>query len=379
MNTPEIGSFELRNYEAVKKLVEDNDIQCDWRSLPGVHGFMSKSMFKFAVESYEQLRKADATLAEQVGVVTPSSTNPSLADLRVSKAVGAITQKTAASLWPYKLVSWVLESLLDSKGFNLQTDTPVTHLQPHSSSWIVHTSRGQITTPKVLLCTNAYTSHLLPKLSEYIVPVRGEMSSLIPPQAAISSPLKTSFGFMGHLKQNLDQDDYLVQRPVQDGGELMFGGARSYAKGAGVGVSDDSSIDKPAASYLRREIFAVLDVKSEGDESRELKASYEWSGIMGYSRDGHPWVGPVPEDIAGGQGLFICAGFTGHGMPNATLCAKAAVDSMLGNKADLPESFWISEQRLESASALMSVKEADDAQMKSELLQKTSIVEDYST
>ena len=55
----------------------------------------------------------------------------------------------------------------------------------------------------------------------------------------------------------------------------MFGGGRSYAAKAGLGVSDDSSIDEPSAEYLRREITVVVDIKSE---EKELKASYEWSG-----------------------------------------------------------------------------------------------------
>lgn len=44
-----------------------------------------------------------------------------------------------------------------------------------------------------------------------------------------------------------------------------------------------------------------------------------WTGIMGYSSDGAPWVGAVP-DLP--PGLWIPAGFTGHGMPNAPLSAQ---------------------------------------------------------
>ena len=40
---------------------------------------------------------------------------------------------------------------------------------------------------------------------------------------------------------------------------------------------------------------------------------------MGFSRDEHPWIGPVPDTT----NLFIAAGYTGHGMPNTWLCGKA--------------------------------------------------------
>ena len=38
-----------------------------------------------------------------------------------------------------------------------------------------------------------------------------------------------------------------------------------------------------------------------------------WSGIMGFSDDELPWVGMVPESVGGGQGQWICAGYTGNG------------------------------------------------------------------
>lgn len=159
----------------------------------------------------------------------------------------------------------------------------------------------------------------------------------------------------------MNQDDYLIQRPYakEGGGELMFGGGRSYAKQAGVGVSDDSSIDPPAAQYLRRQLNIILDIKPENEE---LEATYEWSGIMGYSRDHRPWVGAVSEELGGGKGLWVCAGFSGHGMPNTCLSGKAAVDLMLGIPAedvDLPDAYRITKERVAGAKTLDEVHIAD--------------------
>lgn len=39
---------------------------------------------------------------------------------------------------------------------------------------------------------------------------------------------------------------------------------------------------------------------------------------MQYSADSVPHVGPVPSK----PGLYVCAGFHGHGMPNVLLCAR---------------------------------------------------------
>lgn len=191
-------------------------------------------MFQVALADVQTLQKKSPELFNLVQVVTKTSQNPSLADLRCPTAAGAIVQTNAASLWPYKLVSWVLEDVLKTKSINLQTNTPATSLQRVGDQWIVHTPRGMISAPKVLLCTNAYTSALLPEFSDLIVPVRGEMSSLLPPDSmqpasSVHQPLEHSYVFRGHGSQSIDQDDYLVQRPFpkassrERGGELMFG------------------------------------------------------------------------------------------------------------------------------------------------------------
>jgi glycine/D-amino acid oxidase-like deaminating enzyme len=342
-------------------------------------------MFAAAVSAVDVLRSADPELADMITIVTPQSTNPSFSGLRLGeKVIGAITQTNSASLWPYKLVAWILERLLsrnrmkkvsgsmNNASFNLQTNTPVTQLQQlEDFSWVAHTSRGMLAAKQVLLATNAYTSHLLAEFSDLIVPVKGEMSALFPPTTlcpGVGSPLvgRNSYGFYGRGGGNFNQDDYLVQRPFsrnqetgRDGGELMFGGGREYAAGLGVGVSDDSDIDQLAADYLRQVLNNLLDIQNNGIE---LRASHEWSGIMGYSRDGRPWVGKVPQELGGGKGLWMCAGFTGHGMPNASLCAKAVVNEMMGrqlHEKDLPKEFHVSMERVKIARTFVEVSLAD--------------------
>jgi glycine/D-amino acid oxidase-like deaminating enzyme len=372
-NPPDIGGFELRNYKFLQKFVADNDIPCEWKTLEGCHAYYDDDMFATALGLYEILQEMDPELGKTVRVIMKDSKGPSLTDLRVPAAVGAFIQVNAASLWPYKLICWTLETLLKTTTkFNLQTNTPVTSLQKveTDNSWIVHTSRGMVAAKNVILTTNAYTSYLLPKMKDLIVPVQGEMSALLPPKSVQNSapgaPLTMSYVFDGHDKEkDIYQDDYLVQRPFGEhgGGELMFGGGRQYASGSGVGIADDSYISKTAAKYLRNELNHALDIASS-TSGEELKSTYEWTGIMGFSRDGRPWVGEVTEDlgIGGGKGLWICAGFTGHGMPNTTGSAKAVVDLLLGKEADkidLPRMYRVSRERAEMARAGDEVHIAD--------------------
>lgn len=140
----------------------------------------------------------------------------------------------------------------------------------------------------------------------------------------------------------------------------MFGGGREFSPNNGVGTSDDSTIDVKAAEYLRTELPLLLDFKGDREE---LKGTYEWSGIMGFSRDAYPWVGELTEEVIEGgmEGLWITAGFTGHGMPNTWLCGREVVEMMMGRDGELPGRYRASRERVEVARAMRTVKVADKA------------------
>ena len=321
-----MAAFQLRNFESIDALVRKHDIPCEWQRMPGggCHAYFSQKYFEEAKLEVENLKQSDSNMGDTVRVVEDKE---QLSILKIPAAVGAVIQSRAAKLSPYKLVSWILEDLVKNSRLNLQTSTPVVSLTPpkastsnSTSKWTVQTPRGIILAHHVLITTNGYTSYLLPQFRSIIVPVRGEMSALQTPNPLIQHPLNHTYAFIGTVGQDRIQDDYLVQRPIspngRGGGELMFGGGRTKALHEGVNVDNDDTIDDPAAEYLRTKLPQVLDVGTSGipsagphGEGVELPAKKEWTGIMGFSRDGHPWVGAVP----GSPGLWLSGAYTGSG------------------------------------------------------------------
>ncbi|GAB7349795.1 hypothetical protein MBLNU459_g0509t1 [Dothideomycetes sp. NU459] len=403
---PSIGQFELANFAAISGLIGALDIDCEFHAQPGVHALYSTESLNAAKSSLATLAQTCPEHAAQMQLFTSSK---DLASLRVPSAKGAIVNKTAARMWPYKFVAHILETLLtaphDGKHgrLNLQTHTPALSLSASSndsssdssssssssSKWTITTPRGTISTPRIILATNGYTSFLLPSFADLLVPCRGQMSALLPP-AHLRGParrLTASFGFMGPR-----QDDYLVQRPdiarraAGATEHLMYGGGR--ARGPSLGVSDDSGVDAAVARYLRTELGVLLgsgrsaaaaEEEREEEEAagraaaprEELEATHEWTGIMGFSRDDVPFVGPVP----GSPGVILAAGYTGHGMPNAWLCgAAAAIMAAREDAGDgegavkaavedpdvrLPRAYVLDEARLERVRAMKTVAEQD--------------------
>ncbi len=378
---PSIPRFELANFLALQALIAELEIDCEFYEQHTVHALYSEGDLAAARKSLAALGSADPGLAHRVRLVTETS---ELRCLRVPTAVGAIVTNIAGRLWPYKFVAGILERLLTraapagSRVFNLQTNTTVTSVtraddpagQPTEPAvWKVATPRGSIATPHVVLATNAYTSALLPDFKDLIVPCRGQMSSLTPP-THISGPtrLPTSYVFLGPA-----QDDYLIQRPRDNnntGEHLLFGGGRQH--GPSLGLTDDSVVDPRVARYLRRALLDLLGATTQLTDE-ELSATHEWTGIMGFSRDAVPWVGPHPEK----PGVFVAAGYTGHGMPNAWLCGRAvarmvretmggacgeaAVRAAVGDGelGLLPRAYVLDAERMERARGLESVERQD--------------------
>jgi glycine/D-amino acid oxidase-like deaminating enzyme len=390
--TSDVAEFELANCAAVAEYIKKHDIPCEYRPVSGCRTFWTRPILNEALAAVETLQKTAPELGKQVSAITDSQL---LEKHNVNPACpGATITAGAASIWPYKLVTFMLRQLVQSDKINLQTNTPVETIKPFTSTsqhknarWTLETSKGTVFAKSVLLATNGYTSHLLPAFTDLVVPVRGTMTALVPPKNAKLLP--HSYGFVGlGPGANPNSDDYLVQRPFSGvpnpKGHLMFGGGRTSGKMSSMGESDDSIVDAGSVTYLSKTLLSTLNLGGDTTNLDELEAEYAWSGIMGYSRDNSPWVGSIPKS----PGLFICAGYTGHGMPNSTLCARAVVEMMLkdeeGEGAEekfhglgregwaekvredmikggkIPSSYVVTQERISQASMLPSVKVQDE-------------------
>lgn len=367
----EVAKFELKNVAAVRSYVESNNVKCDWRDVTGCRTFWTDDAMKEAEREISHLHNIAPDIAR---FVTVTKDKEEFKKHRIAPdCVGATLSQGAASLWPYKLVTFILQKLVESGRINLQTTTPVTEITSSDDKHVLHTPRGSITARTVILATNGYTSAILPHFADLIVPCRGEMSALFPPKN--STILPNSYGMVAALGQKANNDDYLVQRPYEGvpnpAGHLMFGGGRGAGDLPSIGVSDDTVIDEGAAKYLRGALLKVLKLDGETEGLEELTAAAQWTGIMGYSRDDHPWVGKVPDEA----GLWLCGGYTGHGMPNGTLCGKAVVDMVLGEAegkelgtlheqmvkdGDIPKAYILTKERIARARKLLTVSEQDE-------------------
>lgn len=223
----------------------------------------------------------------------------------------------------------------------------------HPEHYLVCTPRGNILTRYIVHTTNAHAAHLLPGLRGLVFPVRGHMSAQQP-----TAPLDTlarSYTFLW-----AEGFDYLTQ--LHPGGTVLLGGGlfQSGAMGFGeIGERDDSGVSVFASAH----IAGILGVVT--GRPGDVRVDCVWTGTMGYTPDGMPWVGAVPERLAGGRtrpragGEWVAAGFCGEGMVNAWLCGEA-VGRMVCGEGDtgLPRPMLLTEERVQSADLMDLAREA---------------------
>ncbi|KAK5105867.1 hypothetical protein LTR62_001954 [Meristemomyces frigidus] len=304
-----VASFEARQVKEVRDLVDLEGIDCDFEEVT-VRDVCLYPAGRDKIEAdLTALTEADISTAKELEY----HSNMDAEDVSGVKGAKSCVTFNAARLWPYQLVSHVLEKAV-SHGINLQTHTPVTsvkHAQGATvtSIWAVNTPRGSIECSTVIYATNAYTSALVPELKDKIVPVRGMVARLVPTDDA---PRLTD----SYMMRFSDYEyDYMITRP--DGSIIVGGAKRDFYEDLNqwYDVSDDSRLMMGAERYFN----GYMQRHFAGWEDCDVRTDQVWTGIMGYSNDGFPYVGPV----CGKPGQYVCAGFTGHGMPQIFLSAKA--------------------------------------------------------
>jgi glycine/D-amino acid oxidase-like deaminating enzyme len=290
----------------------------------------------------------------QLFFASPNKTLTEFKKFKFRDVVGAEMQHKAGALWPYRLVTGIFEQLLKdhSHRFSIETSTPVTSISYSSAlsqaeyPYTLSTPTGSIRAGKVLHCTNAHSSHLLPSLRGKLFPLRGTMSA----QSQGKFPsLGSSNSFSYMDKGTLDPDTnvwswtlyYITQDP--NTGDMYIGGEKQILDQ--LLVSDDTVIGEIPSEALSK---VLPEIFSEGWEEPQVVKSM-WSGIMAFTADGLPLVGRLTGSMTGrnGDGEWFAGGYNGHGMDKAWLSGEALVGMVLGKELPgFPQAYCISEERL---------------------------------
>lgn len=203
-----------------------------------------------------------------------------------------------------------LASAAERRGARLFENSPVTSIQTEDGVTLT-TGRGRLTASMLLVAANAWTGRLLPSFEDTIVGMRGQMLATEPcPERLIPAPVYADYGF-----------EYFRQLPD---GRILAGGGRRASIDTEITFSDRPTEKVQAAieSFLHS-LFPA---------ARGLRVTHRWAGIMGFSCDELPNVGPVPGSV----NTYVAAGYHGHGLGFGMIAARAVGEMMLDGRTSLP-------------------------------------------
>jgi glycine/D-amino acid oxidase-like deaminating enzyme len=218
--------------------------------------------------------------------------------LGVAGFVGGIKYLKDACVNPSRM----LELLRKKANVEIFEGTEVFSVEKNGDSRSVKTDNGTFEASMVIAALNGYSASLFPYFEDKIFPTRGQILVTEPIPRIMEGPCYANFYL-----------DYFRQLTT---GEVLIGGFRQLEKDSEVGYSDHITklIQSNLEQFIREHIPAISD----------KKITHRWAGVMGFSADGQPMVGSLPDDP---QVLFH-GGFTGHGLGLAFHTAKCLVDLM---------------------------------------------------
>jgi glycine/D-amino acid oxidase-like deaminating enzyme len=208
------------------------------------------------------------------------------------------------------------------------------------------TPRGRISAKKVVVATNAYTPALLPEFKDKITPALGVACRIDVPKGGKRAPHLNNTYLIRYGPQEYD---YLISRTD---GSIVVGGAKQAV------LLDDSywhnnTNDSEMIPGAEKYFDGYMQRMFHGWEESGAKVTDIWTGVMGYSSDLVPWVGEVPSR----PGVYVIAGFTGHGMPRILGCSVAVASLVRGDakeisSTELPPPYWITQKRLDEKKSI---------------------------
>ena len=164
----------------------------------------------------------------------------------------------------------------------------------------------------VVIATDGYTSGLVTELDRAIQPIRGQVIVTEPlAEMLYPQPHYARYGF-----------DYWQQTPDR---RLVLGGRRD--KSLEREFTNEEALTEPIQAEL--ESFAAELI---GEEPR---IEHRWPGIFGSTDDLLPLVGRIP----GRDGVWVSAGYSGHGNVMGLGCGELLAQAILGSPAPELEYF----------------------------------------
>jgi gamma-glutamylputrescine oxidase len=173
-------------------------------------------------------------------------------------------------------------------------------------------SLDELHAEQIVIATDGSGRGLLPELDDALWPARGQVIATAPlAEQLFACPHYARQGF-----------DYWQQLPDK---RIVLGGFRDFS--ILTEMTDDETTTKPIQAALDAFLQELLGYMPE--------VTHRWAGIFGLTQDLLPLVGRVP----GHDGVWIAAGYSGHGNVLGLMCGELVAAAIQGSEDPLLDLF----------------------------------------
>jgi gamma-glutamylputrescine oxidase len=178
-------------------------------------------------------------------------------------------------------------------GAELYENTPALTYQEGGKT-VIKTPEGQVRARVLVLACNGYLGNLEPRIAGNMMPINNFMIATEP----LSEELKTRIN-----RDQLSMSDSLFvinYWKLSEDGRMIFGGGENYT----------SRFPSDIKSFVRPYMLKLYP------ELKHCTIDYGWGGTLGITMNRMPDFGRLSNSI------FYAQGFSGHGVPTATLAGE---------------------------------------------------------
>lgn len=284
--------------DLVKTLITRHQIDCDLQS--GILHVAHKRRYTEALAAEAEYLQRHYGYREATAV-----SEEEVAELLDSRAFyGGMRDSGSMHLHPLNYALGLAKAALEA-GVRIFEESSVTGYRRDAEHTLVTTEKGhRVRARNLVLACNGYLGNLEPRISGAIMPINNFMVATEPLGAEVASTL---------ISQRLAvQDSRFVINywRCSDDHRLIFGGGESYR----------STLPRDIAAIVKKRIVAIYP------QLADVSVDHAWGGTLAITMDRMPHVGRLDGNI------YYAHGYSGHGVPTATLVGKAIADAISSHR-----------------------------------------------
>ena len=291
----ELWRLGLEAVDLVSDLVEENGIDCEL-GRTNIHFAAKKSHVDELRDEVDHLRTEYNY--DQISGVESSSLEA------LTSGVGfhyGVVDHGARHLHPLKYCLGLAEAVI-AAGASVFENSPVKSIDIKRDNAVVSTDNAIIKAQKVVLACNGYLGNLFPPIASNIMPINNFIVATEPLDEATANRINP-------LNASLSDSLFVINYwKLSEDRRLIFGGGETYSDKFPESITD----------FVRPKLLAIYP------ELSDARLDYGWGGTLAITRNRMPDLG-VHKGV-----VYYAQGFSGHGVPTATMAGKliaAAIDA----------------------------------------------------